>query len=1328
MEKQSTRKFLKLIVALVAFFLIGAAALMLASCKEEHVHDFGEGVVTTNPTCTQTGVRTFTCSCGEVQYATEPVLGHDWNDPVTVDATCAKPGSITRTCARCNEVETTIIPATGAHTPSDTPDPKLSVAPTCASAGTNVYTCTVCGAVTATVTVPATGNHSWDEGVEYKASCESQGYTHYTCTVCGMTDDRDYTNKLDHYYYLEDGSLNYVNEIQATCTTAGSRQIACVRCGVRYADENYANAHPALGHKFDANTDADDTLTGIVGEGVVFSNPAIFDNSAVKYYTDVKVAKLAGWTTVTAQDCETGGLYERTCSRCGEYTETAASEATGHAPVGFNAWLAEQTDVGNQTRTQLINAYLKTQNDNGIGGVCLADSTLVDADGNAVYAYECENPNCPAKVLGADGEEHAWIAVTQDHTWGAWTTTSEPTCTTAGSRYRVCTVCGTPDTDPIPATNHVYNETQSDGKTATVQCDADEGLTLAVISNKLVEYWQGNDRKAAEVLATITANYEEGKQYAYFCLVCGELVEAVDHQMIVADLVTGMFGLNDYVKDPDTGLPIPSETASTVAEMTCRNVYVCALCGTPAFKGNHTNVNEATCREDGKCEDCGEPVYPQLQHKYIDVDTILGWENSDDATQQALYLAYTTVSANETWMKPVAATCTTNGTKVYVCETCLMDAYEGADFDWNTTTSVPTDNYTYYGYTTVTTASHEYEIVYYDLKATDPLSTDMRKVYEQTNCLFGYKVAYVCKNCNNSVYVSTDGKGTYGKTDSKGWLADENGNALDHRGDHVVYVPENYKSLNGYLASTCVEEATLPVYCVNCAQSLVYDYDEIAAVLANMAENRSEQTDVTDADEYDFVCATALPNDGVDGTDGYILSTTNLADSGLLEAEGKVNPANHASNEMYTCGEHCKAVNVEGETTYYCAALVEDGACTNETLPTGANTDAYHATIRVEIISSTANNAEGFYLDGYDLMIAFVEDADLIKVDGTATGVNWDTVELSNIDSISNCAGGAGFEGTYKLPGAYNADAPAADKYLVLVAEDGSVYPLAADNINYYTDDNTTDESSKITGDSVSLTQNDMFFVRFGTRPAVPVKAVDHESLNLAVQNAEYDEDAKAYVIEFGTNPDGTPVEMTFDWGDNSVEPAIEDTLTPFFTQLFVLAYKMPTDEHDGDAIIVDLNGAELTINSTVTHFSEGQLTDNLSALKNIKAITVKNGTLDYVAEDTKEGDYLYKYAITIPESAGDVVFDNVDISSNRGGIYVAPTSTGSLTLKNSSVTAMGAYGVYVDYAAAKAENANTSKTLITIDGSEITMARERTRKSPIFRRHSMLALPLSLM
>ncbi len=48
--------------------------------EEPHNHDWGEGKVTKEPTCTEKGVKTYTCSCGETRTEEIPALDHDWGE------------------------------------------------------------------------------------------------------------------------------------------------------------------------------------------------------------------------------------------------------------------------------------------------------------------------------------------------------------------------------------------------------------------------------------------------------------------------------------------------------------------------------------------------------------------------------------------------------------------------------------------------------------------------------------------------------------------------------------------------------------------------------------------------------------------------------------------------------------------------------------------------------------------------------------------------------------------------------------------------------------------------------------------------------------------------------------------------------------------------------------------------------------------------------------------------------------------------------------------------------------------------------------------------
>ena len=82
-------------------------------CVEAHEHSYT--AVVTAPTCTEKGYTTHTCSCGHSYVDTyTDALGHAWdNGKVTKEPTETETGVKTFTCTRCGETKTETIPATG---------------------------------------------------------------------------------------------------------------------------------------------------------------------------------------------------------------------------------------------------------------------------------------------------------------------------------------------------------------------------------------------------------------------------------------------------------------------------------------------------------------------------------------------------------------------------------------------------------------------------------------------------------------------------------------------------------------------------------------------------------------------------------------------------------------------------------------------------------------------------------------------------------------------------------------------------------------------------------------------------------------------------------------------------------------------------------------------------------------------------------------------------------------------------------------------------------------------------------------------------------------
>lgn len=110
--------------------------------KGAHKHTY-TSEVTKEPTCTEAGVKTFTCENGDDSYTEEiPALGHSFSSEYTIDknATCTEAGNKSQHCSRCDAKQNeTSIPAIG-HKYSLSTEVKA----TCKSDGYQIYRCN-CG-------------------------------------------------------------------------------------------------------------------------------------------------------------------------------------------------------------------------------------------------------------------------------------------------------------------------------------------------------------------------------------------------------------------------------------------------------------------------------------------------------------------------------------------------------------------------------------------------------------------------------------------------------------------------------------------------------------------------------------------------------------------------------------------------------------------------------------------------------------------------------------------------------------------------------------------------------------------------------------------------------------------------------------------------------------------------------------------------------------------------------------------------------------------------------------------------------------------------------
>lgn len=439
---------------------------LYAKWNDTHEHVWGEGAITTKPTCTTPGVKTYTCSvcqktkteeipatghqhtevrnvkeatckeegytgdtyctdCGEKLSSGEPTAkkAHDWDEgKVTTEATCKNTGVKTYTCNNCSETKTEVIPMTDHIWDNG----KVTTKPSCITPGAKTYTCTVCQE-TKTEEIPATGHQHTEVRNVKEATCTKEGYTGDTyCTDCGeKLSDGKILPKKDHDYEIKDHK-------DATCTEDGYTTSFCKNCG----DEKKETIK-ATGHQ----------------------------------HTEVRDAKKATCTKAGY----TGDTY---CKDCGE--KISSGEVI--------AKLAHTWDEGNITKE-------------------------ADCKETGVMTYTCHK-------CGATKTED--IPRTE-HTWDEGEVTTAPTCTKPGVRTYTCSVCKATRTEVIKATGHLHTEIRNkkdascteNGYTGDTYCkDCEELLKKGETVDVLGHQWK--ETKRAE------PSYTEDGQIIYTCNRCGE--------------------------------------------------------------------------------------------------------------------------------------------------------------------------------------------------------------------------------------------------------------------------------------------------------------------------------------------------------------------------------------------------------------------------------------------------------------------------------------------------------------------------------------------------------------------------------------------------------------------------------------------------------------------------------------------------------------------------------------------------------------------------------------------------------------------------------------
>lgn len=226
----------QLLSMIISFIFIGAAANPgIASAESaSHVHDY-KLVGSTPATCSEEGLNSYKCDCGDTKTEKIPKLPHVYSSESTIEPTCTTNGAKIKICTVCDNMNIDPIEKLG-HSFSE--EWTIDKEATCLEEGSKSHHCTRDGCDEKDdVTVIPKLEHTYTSEVTKQPTCAAEGIMTFTCSVCGDT-KTEAIPKLEHTF-----TSNVTKE--ATCTKAGIVTKTCSVCM-----ETTTEAVQPLGHEF----------------------------------------------------------------------------------------------------------------------------------------------------------------------------------------------------------------------------------------------------------------------------------------------------------------------------------------------------------------------------------------------------------------------------------------------------------------------------------------------------------------------------------------------------------------------------------------------------------------------------------------------------------------------------------------------------------------------------------------------------------------------------------------------------------------------------------------------------------------------------------------------------------------------------------------------------------------------------------------------------------------------------------------------------------------------------------------------------------------------
>ena len=374
-------------------------------------HDWDQGKVTTEPTCTKEGIKTYTCkNCATTKIETIKSLGHDYSNEWTVDkeATCTQEGSKSHHCTRCDDkIDVTTIPKTDHHFDNGV----ITKQATTTETGLKTYTCQDCKTTKSEI-IPVIKNN---DTVDSEAPVIDVGSIKFSKDSATVGDTVKISVKITDNVVINESAI--ILENYETGKKIHLQKGIYNENTKKYEYSLDINDDIPNGHWYISSIQARDKADNL-GIETFQQN----EYSFIVMRNNVDVHKWNDGIILQQATCTKQGLKEYTCLTCNKI-KTETIKALGHDYS--NNWTIDKA------------------------ATCTEEGSK---------SYHCTR--CRAK-------KDVTVIPKTDHNWDSGVETTKATCTQSGVTTYTCKDCKTTKTETIKALGHNYSSDWTIDKAAT---------------------------------------------------------------------------------------------------------------------------------------------------------------------------------------------------------------------------------------------------------------------------------------------------------------------------------------------------------------------------------------------------------------------------------------------------------------------------------------------------------------------------------------------------------------------------------------------------------------------------------------------------------------------------------------------------------------------------------------------------------------------------------------------------------------------------------------------------------------------------------------------